>query len=35
MRFDTLAKLCFVLECDPGDLIDYERDPGDMPETTL
>ena len=34
MRFDTLAKLCFVLECDPGELIDYERDPGDMPETT-
>ncbi|MEQ8434290.1 MAG: helix-turn-helix transcriptional regulator [Oceanicaulis sp.] len=34
MRFDTLAKLCFVLECDPGELIDYERDPRDMPETT-
>ncbi|MGX6648485.1 helix-turn-helix domain-containing protein [Maricaulaceae bacterium MS644] len=34
MRFDTLAKLCFVLDCDPGELIDYERDPADMPETT-
>jgi len=30
MRFDTLARLCFVLECKPGDLIDYEADPADL-----
>jgi putative transcriptional regulator len=30
VRFDTLAKLCLVLECRPGDLIDYEPDPADL-----
>ena len=30
MRFDTLAKLCLVLECTPGDLIDYDFDPADL-----
>jgi putative transcriptional regulator len=24
IRFRTLAKLCAVLECAPGDLLDYE-----------
>ncbi len=24
IRFRTLAKLCAVLECVPGDLLDYE-----------
>jgi len=23
MRFDTLSKLCAVLECTPGELLDY------------
>ena len=30
IRFRTLAKLCAVLECAPGDLLGYVRDPGDL-----
>ncbi|CAN0137408.1 unnamed protein product [Chrysoparadoxa australica] len=30
VRFDTLAKLCLILECRPGDLIDYEPDTRDL-----
>ena len=26
LRFRTLAKLCAVLECVPGDLLDYHDD---------
>lgn len=25
VRFETLAKLCDVLDCKPGDLLDFER----------
>ena len=27
IRFSTLAKLCHVLECTPGDLLEYEKEP--------
>ena len=30
VRFSTLAKLCVLLDCKPGDLLDYEFDPNDM-----
>lgn len=30
MRFDTLSKLCLVLDCVPGDILDYDRDDGDL-----
>jgi len=30
LRFETLAKLCLVLECTPGDLLDYTPDPADL-----
>lgn len=30
MRFDTLARLCYVLDCKPGELIDYDADPADL-----
>jgi len=30
LRFRTLAKLCFVLQCAPGELLDYDHDPADM-----
>lgn len=30
IRFRTLAKLCAVLECAPGDLLDYDYQPADM-----
>ena len=29
VRFATIAKLCLVLECKPGDLLDYEPGPND------
>ena len=30
IRFRTLAKLCAVLECEPGDLLGYEHDAADL-----
>jgi len=30
IRFRTLAKLCAVLECSPGELLDYDPDAGDL-----
>ena len=30
IRFATLARMCAVLECRPGELIDYEPDPADL-----
>jgi putative transcriptional regulator len=29
VRFSTLEKLCQVLECGPGDLIEYRKPPED------
>jgi putative transcriptional regulator len=30
IRFTTLSRLCLVLECQPGDLLAYDPDPGDL-----
>ena len=30
VRFDTIAALCAVLECTPGDLLGYAHDPADV-----
>ena len=30
IRFATIARMCALLECRPGDLLDYDRDPGDL-----
>jgi putative transcriptional regulator len=30
MRFDTLSKLCLVLDCAPGDILEYERNESDL-----
>jgi putative transcriptional regulator len=30
MRFDTLSKLCLVLECVPGDILEYDRNEADL-----
>lgn len=30
LRFATLARICAVLRCHPGDLLDYLHDPADM-----
>lgn len=31
IRFNTLEKLCEVLECQPGDLLAYESDAAEEP----
>ncbi|WP_048644790.1 helix-turn-helix domain-containing protein [Nitratireductor soli] len=28
VRFETLEKICQVLECQPGDLLEYRQDEG-------
>ena len=30
MRFETLAKLCLLLECQPGDIMEYDADEADL-----
>lgn len=30
MRFVTLAKICAVLECTPGDIMEYQYDAADL-----
>jgi len=30
MRFETLAKLCLLLECQPGELMEYDADQADL-----
>jgi len=30
MRFDTLSKLCLVLDCVPGEILDYDIDEADL-----
>lgn len=30
MRFDTLSKLCLVLDCVPGDILEYDRNDADL-----
>jgi putative transcriptional regulator len=30
MRFDTLSKLCLILECQPADILEYDRDESDL-----
>lgn len=29
IRFDTLDKICEVLDCQPGDIIEYEKEVND------
>jgi putative transcriptional regulator len=37
MRFSTLAAICEVLACQPGDLLEFRRDfgAGERPSTSL
>lgn len=30
MRFDTLSKICFLLECQPADIMEYDPDNDDL-----
>lgn len=29
---DTLGRLCFIMNCQPSDLIEYDRDDNDAPK---
>jgi putative transcriptional regulator len=31
VRFDTLERICQVLQCQPGDLLEFRADGGDPP----
>jgi putative transcriptional regulator len=31
VRFETLARICEVLQCQPGDLLEYRPDEGEGP----
>ena len=30
VRFDTLARICAVLACQPGDILEYRSDSADL-----
>lgn len=30
LRFETLSKICLILECQPSDIIEYIRDENDL-----
>lgn len=34
VRFETLEKICDILECQPGDILTYEEDSGLPKDTT-
>jgi len=33
VRFETLAKICEVLDCQPGDILEYRPDPAAAPDS--
>ena len=33
MRFGTLSKLCLILDCAPGDILEYDRNDTDLNST--
>ena len=33
IRFATIARMCAVLDCTPGDILGYEFDAADFPST--
>jgi putative transcriptional regulator len=35
IRFDTLSKICAVLQCQPGDLIEYRPDTAPAADTPV
>ena len=34
VRFDTLERICEVLQCQPGDILEYRPDSLDEPRTS-
>jgi putative transcriptional regulator len=35
VRFETLEKICEVLACQPGEILEYREDPGESPQPDL
>jgi putative transcriptional regulator len=35
LRFSTLSELCFVVECEPSDLLGYDRHESDLASDIL
>lgn len=33
VRFETLEKICEVLNCQPGDILEYRSDPAAAPDS--
>jgi putative transcriptional regulator len=33
VRFETLEKICEVLDCQPGDILEYRPDPAAAPDS--
>ena len=33
VRFETLEKICGVLDCQPGDILEYRPDAGESPQS--
>ena len=33
VRFETLEKICEVLDCQPGDILEYRPGPGESPQS--
>ena len=33
VRFETLEKICEVLECQPGDILEFRPEPGESPRS--
>ena len=33
VRFETLEKICEVLDCQPGDILEYRPDAGKSPQS--
>ena len=32
VRFETLEKICEILDCQPGDILEYRPDAGESPQ---
>lgn len=32
VRFETISKICYILECQPADILEYLRDENDLIE---
>lgn len=35
VRFETISKICYILECQPSDILEYMRDENDLTLPTV